>query len=149
MPTESSQLADLLKTLTPTQLDFVQARLSLQTDKAAAEKVGIHPSTVSRWDNVADVQTCVSLAKQDGVILATEKLRRAASLAVDTIIDEMQARRGSSKRLDAAQTILDRLGVDVKQTIRQQVQASVQLSAADLIAALQDAERAGSSDGAE
>ena len=69
--------------------------------------------------------------------------------AFQSIADEMTAKRGSSKRLEAAMTALDRLGVDVKQTIRQQVQASVQLSAADLIAALQDAERAGSSDGAE
>jgi len=142
-------LADMLKMLTPLQLDYVAARINTQTDKAAADKLGIHPTTISKWPNLADVQTCVSLAKRDGVILATEKLRRAASLAVDTIIDEMQARRGSSKRLEAAQTILDRLGVDVKQTIRQQVQASVQFNAADLIAALQDAERAGSSDGAE
>ncbi len=134
-------LADMLKMLTPLQLDYVAARINTQTDKAAADKLGIHPTTISKWPNLADVQTCVSLAKQDGVILATEKLRRAASLAVDTIIDEMQARRGSSKRLDAAQTILDRLGVDVKQTIRQQVQASVQFNAADLIAALQAAER--------
>ena len=115
-------LADMLKMLTPLQLDYVAARINTQTDKTAADKLGIHPTTISKWPNLADVQTCISLAKQDGVILATEKLRRAASLAVDTIIDEMQARRGSSKRLDAAQTILDRLGVDVKQTIKQQVE---------------------------
>jgi len=134
-------LAELLKTLTATQLAFVQARMYATSDKAAAEEAGISVSALYQWSNLADVRQCILLAKQDGVILATEKLRRAASLAVDTIIDEMQARRGSSKRLEAAQTILDRLGVDVKQTIRQQVQASVQFNAADLIAALQAAER--------
>jgi len=134
-------LAELLKTLTATQLAFVQARMYATSDKAAAEEAGISVSALYQWSNLADVRQCILLAKQDGVILATEKLRRLASRAVDVIADEMTAKRGSSKRLEAAQTILDRLGVDVKQTIRQQVQASVQFNAADLIAALQAAER--------
>jgi len=134
-------LAELLKTLTATQLAFVQARMYATSDKAAAEEAGISVSALYQWSNLADVRQCILLAKQDGVILATEKLRRLASRAVDVIADEMTAKRGSSKRLEAAMTALDRLGVDVKQTIRQQVQASVQFNAADLIAALQAAER--------
>jgi hypothetical protein len=144
-----TSLADLLKTLSPTQLEFVQARMFASSDAEAARESGIAVSTVYGWPNLADVRECVKLSKMDGITVAQEKLRRLASRAVDVIADEMTAKRGSSKRLEAAMTALDRLGVDVKQTIRQQVQASVQLSAADLIAALQDAERAGSSDGAE
>ncbi len=36
-------LADMLKMLTPLQLDYVAARINTQTDKAAADKLGIHP----------------------------------------------------------------------------------------------------------
>lgn len=143
-----TSLADLLKTLSPTQLDFVQARMFASSDAEAARETNIAVSTVYGWPNLADVRECVKLSKLDGITVAQEKLRRLASRAVDVIADEMTAKRGSSKRLEAAMTALDRLGVDVKQTIRQQVQASVQFSAADLIAALQDAERAGN-DGAE
>lgn len=148
MTDDNATLADMLKTLTPVQLDFVQARMYALTDSDAAAQLGINRESVYRWPNIETVRECVKLSKMDGITVAQEKLRRLASRAVDVIADEMTAKRGSSKRLEAAMTALDRLGVDVKQTIRQQVQASVQFSAADLIAALQDAERAGN-DGAE
>lgn len=101
-------LAALLKQLTPKQLDFVQARLFASTDSEAAAQIGIHQDSVYRWPNIATVRECVALAKQDGILLASEKLRRAAGLAVDVLVDELEAKRGSRKRLDAAVEILNR-----------------------------------------
>jgi hypothetical protein len=90
------------------------------------------------------VRMCVSLAKQDGVLLGAEELRRQVGDAIRTLADELKGRRGSKTRLDAANSILDRVGLDVKQTVRQQTElsGSVQLSAADVIAALQAADKA-------
>lgn len=114
-------LPDLLKTLTPKQLDFLQARLFAGSDSEAAEQIGLAPDTVYRWANIATVRECVALAKQDGILLAAEKLRRAAGQAVDVLVDELEAKRGSRKRLDAAIEILNRtIG---KPTERQEVGA--------------------------
>lgn len=104
----SQELATLLKTLTPTQLDFVQARLSLQSDSEAAKAINVHPSTVSKWPNLEDVRMCITLAKMDGILLGQEKLRRLIPKAIDALEDEIEARRGSRKRLDAIVEVLNR-----------------------------------------
>ena len=117
-----TSLADLLKTLTTTQLDFVRARMFALSDKAAAEEAKIPVTTVYNWSNLADVRECVRLAKQDGVLLGAEELRRQVGAAVKTLADELKGRRGTKTRLDAANSILDRVGLDVKQTIKQQVE---------------------------
>jgi hypothetical protein len=77
------------------------------SDAEAARESGIAVSTVYGWPNLADVRECVKLSKMDGITVAQEKLRRLASRAVDVIADEMTAKRGSSKRLEAAMTALD------------------------------------------
>lgn len=105
---DQPDFATLLKTLTPAQLDFVRARLWSQSDRDAAEKAGIHPSTVCRWENLNDVRMCITLAKQDGVVIAAEELRRMIPDAMDALRDELKARRGSSKRLDAIVEVLNR-----------------------------------------
>jgi len=117
MTGQPTDLDALLRNLSASQLSFVSARLWASSDVEAARQVGISDSTVYQWDNLADVRECVRLARLDSVQIAREKLRRVASRAVDVIEDELSARRGTSKRLDAALAALDRVGVSPKNTL--------------------------------
>ncbi len=106
--TNTNDLASLLKTLTPNQLDFVRARLDCNSDAEAARVSGVAPGTVARWKaEGAPIDAVIQLAKMDSVILATEMLRRLGTKAVDVLEGEMSGRR----KLDAAKDVLDRLGV--------------------------------------
>lgn len=107
----------MLRSLTSTQLAFVNARLYALNDLEAAQAVGMSPSTMYQWENLDDIRECVKLARLDSIQISREKLRRVASKAVDVIEDELAARRGTSKRLDAALAALDRVGVSPKNTV--------------------------------
>lgn len=100
----------LLKTFTPTQLDFVAARMTAHNDKEAAEAIGVSPDVVYAWHNKQDVNEAVRLAKLDGVTVAHEKLKRLATNAVEAVGDIVNDRKGS-KRLDAALAVLNRVGM--------------------------------------
>lgn len=110
MRTEEQKLLEILKTLSPLQLEFVAARLVTQSDKDAALQIGISPDSVYNWPNKADINEAVRLAKIDSVNVAREKLRRLACEAVDAVAKEM---RGTRNRLPAALAILDRVGLIV------------------------------------
>ena len=81
-----SRLKDLLRQLSMTQIRFVVARLETKSDKEAAEKIKISPTTVRCWDNKADVDEAVTMMRVDGMITALEIRRRnlAKAMAVKT-----------------------------------------------------------------
>ena len=100
---------EVLKALTPQQLDFVAARLSAKNDKEAAESTGISPDVVYNWRNKEQVNLAVKLGKVDGVLLGREKLRRIVIKAVQVLEEEMEP--GKKQRLAAAREVLDRAGI--------------------------------------
>jgi hypothetical protein len=113
---EKKSLTNLLKTFTPTQLDFVAVRMTAHKDKEAAEQIGISPDVVYAWPNKQDVNEAVRLAKLDGVTVAREKLTRLASKAVDAIEETIDSDTNSA-RLSASLAVLDRVGIpEVKRT---------------------------------
>lgn len=107
MSTEVTRLEELLKTFTPIQLAYIEARLDFKYDYEAAEEIGIARETASRWPNKDDVDQAVKLAKVDGVILAREKYRRATPRAAQEIIKQLD-NRNVAVRYKAAKDILDR-----------------------------------------
>ena len=110
-----NELGLLLKELTPEQLSFVQHRLLSTSDAEAARRAGIARNTMLNWKaNGVPLDQIVQLSRLDGVEVAREKLRRLASRAVDVIEDEMEAKRGSPRRLEAALQALNRLGLEAK-----------------------------------
>jgi len=104
-----SELAQLLKGLSPEQLDWVQARLVCQTNADACRKAQVVEGTYYRWKREGvPLDEIVNLAKSDSVLLAAERLRRLTSKAVTVLDEEMDNRRS---RLDAAKEVLDRAGL--------------------------------------
>jgi hypothetical protein len=101
-------LGELLKTFTPTQLDFIAARMSLHSDKDAAEAIKISPDVAYNWPNKQDVNRAVMLAKLDGISVAREKLIRLATKAVDKLGDKVDA---DDPALAALLAVLDRVGL--------------------------------------
>lgn len=112
-----TDLEQLLKGLTIDQLRYVSARAQCTTDQQAADAAHISRSTLTRWKQDAPIDEVVRLIAQDSVLVAREKLRRAAAQAVDVLTDDLEARRHSKIRQDAAKDVLDRLGVKAPQQV--------------------------------
>jgi DNA-binding transcriptional regulator YdaS (Cro superfamily) len=114
---EERELQDILKTLTAEQLEFIAARMYERSDRAAARSIGMSESTVYQWENREDVKRAVVLARADGVNVVREKLRRLGTDAVQVIVEEMRFKGLGNKRLDAAQDVLNRIGVDAPKKV--------------------------------
>ena len=68
---------------TPEQIKWVLARLLSKTDKDAANAIGIHQSTVSRWENKAELDKAV-------IALLADKAEGARAIIGDSVIDAAQ-----------------------------------------------------------
>jgi hypothetical protein len=79
----SSELEQVLDTLSTEQIRFVVARQEFSTDKEAAEAIGIKPNTVYQWKNKgALVDDAVRLMALDGVVVASRVRRRNLAKAM-------------------------------------------------------------------
>lgn len=105
----------ILADATPEQVRWVVARLSAKSDQAAAKKAGVHPSTVSKWSNKADLDRAVSLLLADVAEATVLILKQAAPEAARALVTSL----GDAKeRVKAATAILDRAGFAPKQVVR-------------------------------
>jgi len=82
------QKPDLTK-FSPTQLQYMQARLSATTDREAALAVGIAPTTVYSWPEKQLIDNVLAEMHRDVVQKAAIKLTNAVDRAVDVLLDEM------------------------------------------------------------
>ena len=123
-----AQLAELLKTFTPEQIDFVSHRMVCKSDKEAAEKAELNYDSVRSWKNKQEVNLAVRLAKMDSVVVAREKLRRLAPKAVDVLDEELDDKEN---RLAAARDVLDRAGLAKESKIKHTGQSAVVLTWGD------------------
>lgn len=82
--TEDGELEAICKTLSVSQLRFVVARQEHTSDKAAAEYLGISPSTVKDWKYKGGIpiDRAVDLMAQDGVVIARTIRRRKLAQAM-------------------------------------------------------------------
>jgi len=104
-----NSLPEILKRLDAAQLKFVAVRMHVQTDREAAEAVGIAPQTVYNWSNKEEVNEAVRLAQLDTVEVGREQLRRLISKAIDVLEDKLDA-----GHLSAVVQVLDRTGLEAK-----------------------------------
>jgi hypothetical protein len=106
--TENSQLADILRTLSPEQLDYVRERINHKTDSETARVLKMRRQTISEWGE--EVQTAVNLIKQDGIILAKERMRRAINDAVDVKLKGLESRNEYIRQSTSSEIIERNLG---------------------------------------
>jgi len=106
-------LLALLKTLTGIQIEFVSARLTTKSDKAAAEAIGISPITVYKWPNKPIVNQVLRLAALNSLEVARERLSRLTLKAVGVLDKEMDG----DKPLPPACEVLDRAGLAAKREL--------------------------------
>jgi len=78
----SEELSDVLAQLSTDQIRFVVARQECNSDKEAAEAIGIAPGTVYHWPDA--VKRAVRLMAQDGIVVATHVRRRNLAKAMLT-----------------------------------------------------------------
>ena len=109
-----NDLEALVKTFTTDQLKYLSVRPFVRFDKEAAKAVSISPGTVSRWENKADVDEAVRLMTMDGLVVASEMLRRHLPQAAQEIVDEL-THKSTDVRFRAAREVLDRGGLTTKQ----------------------------------
>jgi len=117
MPTQTN---DLLSEFNPLQRRWVMARLFTKTDIAAARIVGVHPSTVCKWPNKAELDATVDKLLEDPLAQAVETLREGLPDAAKELIAlAKHSERNKHIRIRAIEGVLDRnLG---KPTQRQEV----------------------------
>ena len=113
---EELQLTDILKTLSPLQLKFVEARMVYDSDREAARAIGTAPETVYKWAAKERINQAIVLARIDSVNVAREKLRRLAGKAVDALEELLSCTDNKEKRQAAAE-ILDRIGLPAQKAI--------------------------------
>jgi len=102
------------------QRRWVMARLFTKTDIAAARIVGVHPSTVCKWPNKAELDATVDKLLEDPLAQAVETLREGLPDAAKELIAlAKHSERNKHIRIRAIEGVLDRnLG---KPTQRQEV----------------------------
>jgi len=110
---EQRTAKQILSSATPEQVRWVLARLAAKTDQAAAQQVGVHPVTVCKWSNKADLDEAVTLLLTEDAQAARLVLNKAARQAAVTLVDEL----GGKQKLQAANSILDRVGVQAVQSV--------------------------------
>lgn len=111
-----NDLATICRMLTTEELEFLAARLQTDTDRAAAEMVNRSPSTVSRYPHKNLIDEALRLVMLDGVTVAAEIIRRAATRAAEVKIDGLKV-RDMRLRQAVASEILDRVGLIVEQRV--------------------------------
>jgi len=111
MPTNANEI---LAQATPEQARWVAARLTARSDKEAAKRAGVHPSTVSKWPNKGDLDQAVRQLLSQQTVAAAFILSQAAARAARVLTDSLNDKR---QRVQAANSILDRQGVTGEQKI--------------------------------
>lgn len=104
----------ILRHATPEQRRWVMFRLTSNTDKEAAKLAKVHPTTVSRWDNKADLDYAVALLLQKPTDAALDVLKETAIEAAQ-VLRSLLKEKDRHLRLKAANSILDRVGVSETQ----------------------------------
>lgn len=89
------------------QRKWVMARLLARSDAEAARAVGVHPTTVCRWPNKAELDAAVDALLMDAATQAVNMLLGAAPEAAAAKVAALKSRR-DSVRQQAATEILDR-----------------------------------------
>jgi hypothetical protein len=108
--------ADILATLTSEQAFFVAKRIDSHSDAEACKKAKIVPLRAAQWENRADVDKAVELARKEplmiAVSVATAILKRGAADAAHALVDDVSAgKRHGMVRQAAAKDLLTRIGV--------------------------------------
>lgn len=89
------------------QRKWVVERLRLKSDAAAARAVGLHPNSVYRWPNKAQLDRAVELLLADVVAAARLILLHSGPEAARTLVRHLLGKDA----VRAADSILDRIGV--------------------------------------
>ena len=132
-----------LQELKPEELDYVMARSSSSSVKAACDEIGLSQSTLYRWDNRGELDELAKALRLDRHVEVELKLREALPDAVQVIIDGIRERRYTDK-FKAAVEVLDRTLGKPTQKIDQKTEhsGSVTIPMPELVELLKQADKA-------
>lgn len=114
-----SQIDELLDTMTSRQLEFIQARLLVSTDKEAAEAIGITRDAVNQWKKQGvKINEVLRLYWKSAVELAVEMFQEGTVQAAETLFALMRDSKSEQIKFQAAKEILDRgMGKSVQRSV--------------------------------
>ncbi len=108
MADNSQRLAKILDLCSPTQRQWIIARLSARTDAEAAREVKVAPATVSRWKQEVPLDEALLLLQEDKAQAAVLEGVELLPRAVHALGKALQDRR---TQVSAANSLLDRFGL--------------------------------------
>jgi len=101
-----------LARLTTNQIRFVVSRQDFQTDREAAEAIGLKPDTVYRWPE--DVKLAVQLMAQDGLVVASHIRRTHVAKAMLVKVGALDSDDESARQKAATEIIEWEMGKAVQ-----------------------------------
>lgn len=117
---------EILAKATPEQVKWVLARLTCDTDYAAAKSVGVHPTTVSRWKNKPDLERAIKIFLGRPIETVTTILNSAAIDAAATKVGGLKSTDERVKQ-SVATEILDRAVGKPEQKVKHSGSATITL----------------------
>lgn len=102
--------------LNPNMTRFLSERLDCNSDKEAAERIGVRPQSVSQWKiDFPEFRDMYEQLSSDGVKIATEMLRQKLGKAAEVVIETLKANNGRkpdyTNRLAAAKLLMQSQGM--------------------------------------
>jgi hypothetical protein len=99
--------SDAGKRLPQRQSQAIAALLTESTHKAAAAKVGVTPTTLSRWLNLPAFQAALRHAHRELLKVSLSRAQAASGVAVDALVAITRGGRREGDRIRAAVALLD------------------------------------------
>jgi len=119
-------LLSKLEKLDPREIDYVIARSTHNTIKAACEEAEISESSFYKWDNRDEIEEFAKALKLDRYIEVELRLRRVLPEAIKVIIAGLKERKYDTK-FKAAVEILDRVLGKPAQKINQKTDERMEI----------------------
>lgn len=116
------QVQEILDRATDIQQDYVVARLTYPNTAQAARSLGLSRSAPSHWENLEELEEAVHILRKDAIDAARLALQGLALEAVDTLKRAMGGK--STAAVNAANSILDRVGLPKQSQVTQDVNVS-------------------------
>lgn len=94
----------------PLQLTWLSARVTSNTDKEAAEAIGVAPETAYKWKRTHGLESAVRYLRMDAIRAAQFTLHQHTTAAARKMVELLES-GNDSVALGAAKEILSRSGI--------------------------------------
>jgi len=113
-----ARLYEICRQLRPIQLQYMSARMVVDTDAEAAEAIGISKYTAYNWPEKKLIDEGIELACDNAIMVVMRQAQLTAQKAFDEMVQIMLSSDSDTVRLNACKEILNRAGVTAEAATR-------------------------------